>query len=166
MEERPVIALAFLGTVASNVAEAKERKARAHTVELAARPYSGRPPALSFVGDNITVAGIKFNLSQAEHVSQFQQLLSVCDCSDATQPYERWRQARTLAAEKSAEAFLYALNASTDAMLADSDNEKQAIAEDAVEKTADFAAQLAPLTRDVVATRKAFKATLEACEGS
>ena len=165
MEKQAIIAVAFMGAVTSNVAEAKDRRARAHTVELATCPYSGQPPALSFVGDNITVAGIRFNLSQAEHASQFQQLLSVCNCSDATQPYERWRQARTMAAEKGGEAVLFALNASTDGLLADSDNEKQAIAEDAVEKATDFATQLAPLTRDVVATRKAFKATLEACEG-
>ena len=70
-----------------------------------------------------------------------------------------------MAAEKGAEAVLYALDASTDAMLADSDNEKQAIAEDAIERATDFATQLAPLTREVVVTRKTFKATLEACEG-
>ena len=154
-----------MGAVASNVAQAQERPARAHTVELAACPFSGRPSALAFVGDNITVAGIRFNLSQPEHASQFQRLLSVCNCSDATQPYERWRHARTTAAEMGAEAVLYALNASTDAMLADSNNEKQAIAEDAVEKATDFTTQLAPLTREAVATRKAFKAAFEACEG-
>ena len=152
MEKQAIIAVAFMGA-ASNVAEAKDRRARAHTVELATCPYSGLPPALSFVGDNITVAGIKFNLSQAEHASQFQQLLSVCNCSDATQPYERWRQARTMAAEKGGEAVLFALNASTDALLADSD-EKQAIAT-RVPAATDFATSGAT-HRDVVATRKAF----------
>ena len=165
MKTQAILSVAFMGAVASNVAEAKERRKMAHTVELATCPYSGPPPALSFVGDNITVAGIKFNLSRAEHASQFQQLLSVCSCSDATAPYEQWREARTVAAETSAEAVSYAVNASTDAILADSEREKQAIAEDAADKAAELAVKLPPLTRDVVAKRKAFRAALEACEG-
>lgn len=157
-----VLLLTIAALVAPSMSSGAKR-VKAHKLDLSTCPYNGLPPIESFVGDNITIAGIKFNLSRVAHAAKFQQLLAVCNCATATGPYTQWRQARSLVVAKSAEAGAYAMSATARAISAESDAERQAIAKDAAEKAAQLAAELAPLSTDSLAKKKVFQATFMAC---
>jgi hypothetical protein len=142
-------------------AEARPEKAR--RVDLSACPYTGLPPVESFIGDNLTIAGIRFNLSRASDATQLQQLLMVCNAAPALTPYVEWKQAHTMVVAKAAQMTAYAVSATARAINADTDKEKRQIAADAAEAAAQLTAELVPLTSDAGAKKQVFQATLMGC---
>jgi hypothetical protein len=143
--------------------DAEAKKLKPDDIDLSTCPYSGLPPIDGFVDDNITIDGVKFNLSRAKHAAAFQQLLMVCNCASAMEPYTLWKQARLLVVVKSAEAAAYGVSAAIKAANAETEKEKRKIAADAAEAAARFAAELTPLGVDAVAKKKLFEATFMAC---
>jgi hypothetical protein len=145
----------------TGVAEA--RKVKPDDLDLTTCPYSGPPPVDNFVDDNITIEGVKFNLSRAKHAAAFQQMLVVCNCAAAVEPFTLWKTARLMVVAKSAEATAYAVSAAAKAISAESDAEKKKIAADAAAVAARYAAELTPLSVDAVAKKKMFQATFMGC---
>ncbi len=162
--ERSLCALAIVVVgLLSMPGPAEARKVKPDDLDLTTCPYSGLPPVDNFVDDNITIDGVKFNLSRAKHAAAFQQMLVVCNCPGAVEPFTLWKTARLMVVAKSAEATAYAVSAAAKAISADSDAEKRKIAADAAAAAARFAGELTPLSVDAVAKKKMFQATFMAC---
>jgi hypothetical protein len=159
----PLLATGALWAMASQEGDAHARPQKARKVDLSACPYSGLPPIEGFIGDNLTIAGVKFNLSRASDASQFQQLLTVCNATAALTPYIEWKQAHALVVAKSAQMTAYTVSATARAINAETDNEKRKIAAEAVDAAAQFTAELVPLTADAGAKKQVFQATLMGC---
>ncbi len=141
---------------------AAAKRDKVNDLDLTTCPYSGPPQIEAFVGDNITIMNTKFNLTRMAHSSSFQQLMMVCNASAALTPYMEWQQARALVVAKSAEAAAYAISATTKALNAETDEEKQAIAKDATDAAARFAAEMIPLAATANAKKQTFQATFMA----
>jgi len=152
--------LCILPLLFATPAEARRNKVK--NLDLSTCPYSGLPQIEAFAGDNITIAGNRFNLTRVAHASAFQQLLMVCNASAALTPYVEWKQARALVVAKSAEAAAYAISATTRALNAETDKEKQAIAAEATAAAARFASELVPLAATANAKKQSFQATFMA----
>ena len=149
--------------LAQPVSVAFARPEKAKKVDMAVCPYSGLPPIEAFVGDNITVADIRFNLSRAGDASKFQQLLAVCNATVALPSYIEWKQAHALVVAKSAQMSAYAVSTGAKLMTAKTDEEKRQIAADGAAAAAQFTAELVPLGTDANAKKQMFQATFMGC---